>query len=214
MKIKKIGHCCLVIETNGRRIMTDPGSFATGMEHEENIDVILITHEHEDHVHIPSLKAVREKNPQAVVVGNSSVKKLLEAEGVACEVLEGFAASTVAGVPLEAFDCKHEEIFEELGQVQNTGYFIAERLFYPGDSFGVPGKPVDILALPVGGPWCKIADAIRYALMVKPKSAFPVHDATVRPARIGSAHRVPHKVLTEHGITFVAMQEGDKHTWD
>ena len=29
MKIKKIGHCCLIIETKGIRIMTDPGTFTT-----------------------------------------------------------------------------------------------------------------------------------------------------------------------------------------
>ncbi len=29
MKIKKIGHCCLIIETKGVRIMTDPGTFTT-----------------------------------------------------------------------------------------------------------------------------------------------------------------------------------------
>ena len=56
MKIKKIGHCCLIIEENGKRIMTDPG-FWTMEEQikEKNIDLIIITHEHNDHIHFESL---------------------------------------------------------------------------------------------------------------------------------------------------------------
>ena len=39
MKIKKLGHCCLVIEINGRKIMTDPGSWTTDEQiKERNID--------------------------------------------------------------------------------------------------------------------------------------------------------------------------------
>src|SRR4051812_27786091 len=56
MKIKKLGHCCLVIETKGIRIMTDPGNYSTLQADEKNIDIILITHEHTDHLHIESLK--------------------------------------------------------------------------------------------------------------------------------------------------------------
>ena len=64
--------------------------------------------------------------------------------------------------------------------------------------------------LPVAGPWCKIPDAIRYALAVKPKKAFPVHDGMLQNDRIGSSHKVPEKVLAEHGIEFVIMNEGDE----
>ena len=70
-------------------------------------------------------------------------------------------------------DGKHAEIFEEYGQVQNTGYFIENKLFYPGDAYTEPGKVVDVLALPVAGPWCKSAEAIAYAIRVQPKKAFP-----------------------------------------
>jgi len=27
MKITKLGHCCLLIETKGKRVLTDPGSY-------------------------------------------------------------------------------------------------------------------------------------------------------------------------------------------
>ena len=48
-----------------------------------------------------------------------------------------------------------------------TGYMI-NNLCYPGDAFTNPNMPIDILALPVAGPWMRIKDAINYALTLKP----------------------------------------------
>lgn len=210
MKIKKIGHCCLLIKTDNLTILTDPGAFSSGQNLVTGIDIVLITHEHADHLHIDSLKEVLVNNPKAKILTNSGVGKILEQENIPHEILEGSDNTKIDGLLLEAFDSKHEEIFEEIGQVQNTGYFIDNKLFYPGDSFCNPNKPIDILALPVAGPWCKIPEAIRYALSVKPKKAFPVHDGMLKKERIGVAHKTPEKVLTENGIEFVVMNEGDE----
>lgn len=211
MKIHKIGHCCLVIDTEaGKRVMTDPGDYSTGQDGVTGVDVVLITHEHGDHLHVKSLQAVLANNPQARVVTNSGVGKILAEHGIAHEILEGNAAAEFSGVSLEAFDARHEEIFEEMGQVQNTGFLVAGRLFYPGDAFKNPGKPVDILALPVAGPWCRIRDAVRYALEVKPKKAFPVHDGMVVDGRWGSIHGAPAKFLPPAGIEFVVLKAGEE----
>lgn len=210
MNIKKIGHCCLLIQTEKLTILTDPGAFSTGQNLITGIDVVLITHEHADHLHTESLKEVLKNNPEAKVLTNTSVGKKLDEIGVAYSLLERRSQTEVFGLTLEAFDCGHEEIFEEIGQVQNTGYFIDNKLFYPGDSFCNPEKPVDILALPVAGPWCKISDAIRYALSVKPRKVFPVHDGMLQTERIGGSHKIPEKVLIENGIEFIVMNEGDE----
>jgi L-ascorbate metabolism protein UlaG (beta-lactamase superfamily) len=196
MKIYKIGHCCLTIETSGKRIMTDPGSYSTNQDREKEIDVVLITHEHSDHFHIESLKKVLENNPQAKIITNMSVGKLLEAEGIAYEILEDGGSRMEGEVLIEGLGEQHIEIYKTWERVQNTGYFIN------------PGKDVDILALPVAGPWAKISDAVDYALLIKPRVAFPVHDAGLKNP--GMAHRVPSKVLPENGIEFVPMLEGDE----
>ena len=210
MKIKKLGHCCLVIETNGKRIMTDPGSYTIlEQEVEKNIDLVVITHEHPDHLHIESLKEILKNNQTAYIITNSSVGKLLDVEGIKYEVLENQVEKEVLGVEFEAHDCKHEEIFEEFGQVENTGYFIAKRLFYPGDAFHNPGKPIEILALPVAGPWARVRDSIRYALDVKPKVCFPVHDGMLSP-NFGTAHRVPGIVLPKFNIEFKTFEKGEE----
>ena len=206
MKIKKIGHCCLVIETNGKRIMTDPGSFTDKQNEEQNISLILINHEHGDHLHVDSLKKVLEKNPNATIITNDGVGKLLEEAGIKYQVLKDKTATDFEGIEIEAHDCKHEEIFQDFGQVLNTGFFIDKRLFYPGDSFYNPGKIVEILALPVAGPWMRIKDAINYAIEVKPKICFPVHDGMMNS--FGLSHKIPELVLTSvANITFKTFTE-------
>lgn len=201
MKIKKLGHCCLVIETNDKKIMTDPGSYTIDEQIKEiGIDLILITHEHGDHLHIDSLKKILINNPRAFIVTNDGVGKLLDAAGIRHEVLPDKTSKSFMGIEIEAHDCKHEEIFRELGQVQNTGYFIGSRLFCPGDSLYNPSKPVEILALPVAGPWTRVRDFMNYVLEVKPKICFPVHDGMLSSPM--SNHWALKVLLPEAGIDF------------
>lgn len=206
MKIKKIGHCCLVIEENGKRIMTDPGSWTVEKQTEEkNIDLVIITHEHSDHLHIESLKKILENNPNTKIITNEGVGKLLDKDGIKYEILEYKNPKDFSGVELEAYDCKHEEIYQEIGQVQNTGFFIGKRLFYPGDSYYNPGKTVEILALPVAGPWANVKNAINCALEIKPKVCFPVHDGMLKS--FGGSHEIPSIILEKAGIVFKNFEE-------
>jgi L-ascorbate metabolism protein UlaG (beta-lactamase superfamily) len=209
MKIKKLGHCCLVVETNGKRVMTDPGSYSTLQDQETNIDIILITHEHPDHYHLESLRKVMANNPQAIIVTNSAVGKLLEVENIKYEKVEHGEVHRIGEVLIEGYGELHAEIYRTWNSVQNTGYFIAEKLFYPGDAFYDPKKPIDILALPVAGPWMKIGEAVDYALLLKPRVAFPVHDGMLK--FVGPVHRLPGFVLLDRGIKFIPMNEGDEH---
>ena len=206
MKIKKLGHCCLVIEENGKRIMADPGSWTIEEQIlEKNIDLIIITHEHGDHIHVESLKKIIENSPNVKIITNSGVGKILDEAGAEYEILENKKIKEFFGIEFEAHECKHEEIFEEIGQVQNTGFFIGKRLFYPGDSFYNPLKKVEILALPCAGPWTSIKDATNYALKINPEICFPVHDGMLK--QFGSNHKILEKVLTEKGIIFKNFED-------
>jgi len=209
VKIKKLGHCCLVIEENGKRIMTDPGSWTTKEQNEErNIDLIIITHEHADHIHIESLKIILENNPNAVVITNQGVGKLLDENNIKYQILENKTSQNILGLEIEAHDCKHEEIYQDIGIVLNTGFFINRRLFYPGDSFYNPEKFVEILALPVAGPWTSIKDATSYALEIKPKFCFPVHDGMLKS--FGSNHKIPEIILEKSGIIFKTFEQNNE----
>ena len=191
--------------------MTDPGMFSTMQNDARDVDVVLITHEHADHFHVDSLREVLLHNSNAQVVTNSAVMKILEKEGISddvkCHTVGDGEHIDIKGILIEGMGTKHAEIYKEFGQVENTGYFIGEKLFYPGDAFYDPERPVDILALPVSGPWCNMHDAIEYALAVRPRVAFPVHDAVlINPSMV---HQLPGNVLPKEGIQFVVIGVGE-----
>ncbi len=183
MKITKLGHCCLLLQNDGVTIMTDPGNYSIeAQESQIGIDLIVITHEHQDHFHIDSVKKLLGTNPQAVVVTNSAVGKLLEAQGIAATIVGDGQSAEVKGVKIEGFGKEHARIYADMGNVENTGYLLNEKFYFPGDNFHQPGKPVDILALPVAGPWLKVSETIDFAKAVKARVAFGVHDAMIIPA--------------------------------
>lgn len=210
MKIKKIGHCCLVIDIRGNRIMTDPGEWSAGEESETNLCAVVITHEHADHFHIESLKGVLAKNPQAIVVTNAAVGKLLEAESIPYKKIEDGETHMVNGVLIEGYGLVHALIHDSIPPIQNTGYFFDNAFYYPGDAFYSPGKEVGVLALPVAGPWMKISEAVDFAVLVKPKKCIPVHDGGIHPERLGPIHALPARELAKAGCEFVALKEGEE----
>jgi len=208
MKITKLGHCCMLVEVDGIRILTDPGGWSDFRQNElKDIDIVLITHEHADHLHTDSLKEVVKNNPKATIVTNTSVGKILKKEKIEFEKVEDGENNSFSGVLVEGYGDQHEEIYKEVGMVQNTGFFIADTFFFPGDAFTNPKKEVPVLALPVVGPWLDIKDAIEYGLEIKPRIAFPVHDGMLRFT--GPFHMLPEMLLKPEGIDFRVPKEGE-----
>ncbi len=206
MKITKLGHCCLLVELKGKRILTDPGSYTVEAHTKlKEIDYVLFTHEHQDHYHVESLKVILENNPNAIIYSNISVSELLDKEGIKHNLVKNGESVPLGEISVTGIGEMHAEMHRSIPISSNMGFFIDERLWYPGDAFTNPERPVQVLALPVSGPWMKLSEAIDYALLLKPKVAFPVHDGT----RFGSAHPIPEQILTQKGIEFVVMIEGD-----
>ena len=216
MNITKLGHCCLVLENNGVKILTDPGTFTTEpVKTVTGINVILITHEHGDHYHIESIQAVLANNPTATVVSNSAVAKLLAEKNIPCTVVGDAQSATVgaangaAGILIEGFGKDHAPIYGTMGLVENTGYLVGGKFYFPGDSFHDPKRPIDVLALPVAGPWMKISEAIDFAKLVKPRTAFGVHDGMIVQGFGNFAAMMLQNFLKPDGIEYVALAPGE-----
>ena len=207
MKITKLGHCCLVVEVKGARILTDPGTYSTAQNSVTGIDIILITHEHHDHLHVDSLQQVLRNNPDAEIITNASVGKILSEKGIKFTLLTDGMSLTAKGILFEAFGRIHAEIYQEYNRVENTGYLLNESFFYPGDALTVPPKKVSGLALPVAGTWVKCQEVIDYALRLHPKACFPVHDGMIKPGFHAPFHNLPARILSEAGIKFIVPEE-------
>lgn len=207
MKITKLGHSALVIEEQGLRILTDPGSYSDNTS-AKHIDLILITHEHEDHCDLSSLRTIFRKNPLATILTHEGVGKILKREGLPFTLIADGEEKVYKGVSIQSFGGEHACLHHDLPKVQNTGFSIARQLFYPGDAFHNPHEAVRVLALPVAGPWMKIEEAVEYAKLVKPKVVFPVHDGMLHPERGLSTRRIPRAILEPLGIVYADMVEG------
>lgn len=214
MKITKFGHCCLLIEVKGVRILTDPGNYnATPMV--DGIDAILLTHEHQDHCHVESLQVILAKNPNVQVVTHAGVGKVLSEAGIAYTSIADGEVTEIKGITIESSGSEHACIHHDLPKVQNTGFYIDKTLFYPGDSFHNLKKDIAILALPVAGPWMKLEEAIEYAKEIKPKVVFPVHDGMLRQGiELGPTRRIPTMLLEPLGIQYIDMTEGLEHDFN
>ncbi len=211
MTITKYGHCCLVIEVDGVKILTDPGNheFASmGADPKKLplVDAVVITHEHQDHFHLPALNTVLANNRGVPVYTTASVFRLLTQEGRTSSVLQDGDTASVRGVPITGMGKQHAEIYGDWNRVENVGILVAKKFFYPGDAFTSIGAPVDILALPIAGPWMKIQEAADYALTVKPKYCFPVHDGMLKT--VVPQHRLLEHLLPPAGITFQSAELG------
>ena len=218
MKIHKLAHCCLVIDLKSadghvRRILLDPGFYSVEKHIKVNkIDIVLITHEHADHFHIESLKELIKNHPDVKVITNDAVGAILAQEGIEHHIMEQGNVVDLLGVHFEAHGKEHALMHKSIPAVSNIGFLIEEKIsptssrkfFFPGDAFTLIDKEIDLLALPVAGPWMKLSEAIDYALQLKPKKAFPVHDGV----RIPTQHILPEKILGANGIEFIKLEEG------
>ncbi|HVZ75882.1 MAG TPA: MBL fold metallo-hydrolase [Candidatus Paceibacterota bacterium] len=207
MKITKFGHCCMLIDIDGVKILTDPGSFTTEQNDVTGLDAVLITHSHGDHYHADSVPHLKNNNPDAIFVTNAEVGELLKKENVEFTKVGDGEKTDVKGISIEGFGTKHAEIYGDMGQVENTAYLVAEKFYFPGDNFEIPRKSVDVLALPVAGPWLKIKDVINFAKEIKARTAFGVHDGMIVPpfrGFVGTALKM--FVL---GTEYVSMQDGE-----
>ena len=59
MRITRFAQSCILIETKNKRILIDPGNihFEESLltEYRKDIDILLVTHKHSDHCHIPAI---------------------------------------------------------------------------------------------------------------------------------------------------------------
>lgn len=186
MRIVHFGHSCVLLETEGARILIDPGVFSTGFEEERELDAVLITHQHFDHIDSDKLPALLEANPRAQLIIDPGTAETVEKLGLAPRVVRPGDSFEFGGTAVNVVGGQHAVIHADVPVIPNVGYVFEHGAFYhPGDSFFVPEQKIDVLGLPTGAPWLKAGEAVDYLREVAPRVAVPIHEAALaRPAMV------------------------------
>ncbi len=182
MKITHFGHACVLLEfevtdASANRILIDPGTYSTGFESLRDLDAVLFTHAHPDHIDIDRLSPLVEANPGVTVVADQSSAATLGEHAVAHQVAGHGDALKAGGVGIEVLAGEHATIHCEIPNMTNNGYLVDGHTLHPGDAFLDAPGPVEVLLLPIGGPWMKIGEAIDYLRRVNPRAVIPIHQA-------------------------------------
>lgn len=180
MHLTHFGHACVLVETGSARLLIDPGAFSSDFEDLRDLDAILLTHQHPDHLDLDRLPGLLESNPGARLVADPGSTGILHDKGFAVTTAQPGDALELGGAAVSAVGGKHAVIHPDVPNIDNTGYLIDHGAFYhPGDAFHVPEQRVDVLGLPTGAPWLKLSEAIDFLRAVSPRVAVPIHEAVL-----------------------------------
>lgn len=176
LKIACVGHGTLMFTFGGRTIHVDPVSSQADYSTLPKADLVLITHEHGDHLDAQAIQAVTAD--QTVVVVAPGASKALPA----ALVIRNGETKTVAGFTVEAVPAYNPaKAFHPKGN--GNGYVITfadKRVYVAGDTENVPEmkdlKAIDVAFLPMNLPYTmtpeQVADAAR---AFRPKVLYPYH---------------------------------------
>lgn len=178
MRLTKYEHACVLIDDGEARILIDPGTYSSGFESLTGLTAILITHQHADHVDLDRIGGLVAANPQAAVFADEATAEVLRERGVEATVAAQGDRLDV-GTEVTVHGVNHAIIHPDIPIIPNVGFLVSGRLFHPGDAFTVPDPPVDVLCLPTGAPWLKVAEAVDYLRSLAPRVAVPIHEAVL-----------------------------------
>ncbi|HJW61824.1 MAG TPA: MBL fold metallo-hydrolase [Actinomycetota bacterium] len=207
MRLTKFGHSCLLVEEGGARVLLDPGSFSDGFETLEGLTAVCLTHQHVDHVDPERVRPLLDRNPGVRVVSDEGGADALGQAGADVEVVHDGDELALGGLALRVVGRDHAAVHPEVPVIPNVGYLLGGRLFHPGDSLTMPGEPVEVLAVPAGAPWLKLADAVDYLRKVGPRVAVPVHEKVLSEVGISSHYRLLEQ-LGGPGTAFEVLDDG------
>ncbi|WP_283134117.1 MBL fold metallo-hydrolase [Rhizohabitans arisaemae] len=203
MKLTKLGHACVRLTRDGGTLVVDPGTFSEANA-VDGADAVLITHEHFDHVS-PEQLAGRKVD---IYTGASVAAQLTDVTGTVHIVGEG-DSFTAAGFDVVVYGRRHAVIHPDIPVIENTGFLIGGSVFHPGDSFTVPGVPVQTLLSPVYAPWLKISEAVDHMRAVNPARVFPIHDGLLNDAGHALVDRLMGGFAEHGGIEYRRTEPGE-----
>ncbi len=199
MRITHFGHSAVLVEVADRRLLIDPGNFSDSWHSLTDLDAVVITHQHPDHVdpeHVPALLAA---NPQALVYVEPQVVDKVPLTGA--RPLSAGATVELGGVTISAVGGQHALIHRDIPRIGNIGVVVSASaeptVFHPGDSLSDVPQGVDVVAIPAYGPWAAMRETIDFVRAVGAPQGFLIHEGLLNDrGRALVASRIPELTVT------------------
>jgi len=207
MKVTKLEHATLILEEAGKTLVLDPGFYTRPMNGYQNVVAVVITHNHDDHVHEDQIAKIVKDNPDVVILGTKEVTDRLSSFGAKAVAHGDF--HQLGPFTAEFFGDLHIEIHRSIPLIQNCGVMINDVLYYPGDSYTQPDRTVKYLACPSSAPWLKIGDVMDFVAAVKPEHSFPTHNIHLSEQGHQMNNSRIKQVTEEHGGSFSYLLPGE-----
>lgn len=172
MNITKYEHACLKLTNTNEVLVIDPGTFSNSLPLDSsNVVAIVITHIHGDHIDTAKISALLANNPQCEIFSTPEVVAAFP--DITITAVGAGETRKVGTFTIEFFGGRHEVITT----TENVGVLVNNILYYPGDSYTLPNKPVKALAAPASAPWLRMPEAVKFVEDVSPTVFFPTHNA-------------------------------------
>lgn len=209
LHITYVGHATCLIEMDGVRLLTDPllrnrvghirrHSIAVDPSRLGNIDAVLISHAHLDHLDLPSLRRLG-RDVRLIVAERSG--DLLRRKGFRnVEEVRPGAWTNVGAVDIETTLATHGGSRYPFGPAAETVGFVVHgdrTVYFAGDTDIFPEmsgihESLDVALLPVWGWGPTLGEghmtprrAAESLTMLRPRTAIPIHWGTFAPLGMG-----------------------------
>lgn len=199
---------CVRFTYNGHRIIVDPYK----IESAEHFDLVLITHDHGDHLSLEDLAKVANTNTD-IVAAEACVEKLKAAGYKHIRSVVPGSKLTMMGVDIEAVHAYnitknfHPQEKKYVGYIFNFGGI---RVYHTSDTGLIPEMKetnCDIIILPLGQTYTmdSVEDAVTAVLDSKASVAIPIHYGLYE----GTQEDVEKftQMLTKNGVTVVIAKK-------
>ena len=182
LKITFIGHGTLMFTFGGKVVHVDPWTKLADYSEMPKADIILITHEHQDHLDLKALELIRTEKSQVVLT------EICAGQVEGGMVMKNGDVKTIDGLKIEAVPAYNIVQMRSEGvpfhpKGSGNGYILTfgdKKVYVGGDTENTPEvknlEGIDIAFLPMNLPYTMtpemVADAAR---AFKPKILYPFH---------------------------------------
>jgi L-ascorbate metabolism protein UlaG (beta-lactamase superfamily) len=198
----------MIVEKDGKKALVDPGNYSWNsriptQDMLRDIDYVLVTHAHPDHIDPTFASVVNEMSPNAIWYVTPSTKKVIDSlPGVQVELESSL--DDVVYVDSEHADLTHWGACED-----HTSFVLFGDILVGGDCHTLSSMHgATIFAAAVnGGPWGSIKTFLNMiaAMQDKPAKVLPLHDWHWKEEAKTGMYAGLSEALPKLGIEFVPL---------